>query len=104
MGITVFSCKFKDSGSIFESSHLDDSFVIVEQLVLPAVVPGDHVVLLLLLLFGGNGRGDGGSRGRGGYGRVVGVVTVHHWNRLLLLLLRWVLVMEWLLRRHHWEL
>ena len=61
------------------------------------------MVLLMLLLFGGNCSRDSGSRGRGGYGRVVGVVTVHHgllrWRRLWLrlwlllrLLLLWVMV------------
>ena len=99
-------------------SHLDSSLAIVEQLVLPPVRPGNNIVLLLLL-FGGNRRGDSGSRGRGGYGRVVGVETVHHCDGLLLWLLwlllllrlrllrRWVLlrvVVELLLRHHHGKL
>ena len=74
-------------------SHLDSSLAIVEQLVLPPVGPGNNIVLLLLLLlFGGNRRGDSGSRGRGGYGRVVGVETVHHCDGLLLWLL-WLLLL-----------
>ena len=83
-------------------SHLDSSLAIVEQLVLPPVGPGNNIVLLLLLLlFGGNRRGDSGSRGRGGYGRVVGVETVHHCDGLLLWLLLWLLLLLrlWLLRR-----
>ena len=99
-------------------SHLDSSLAIVEQLVLPPVGPGNHIVLLLLLLllFGGHRRGDSGSRGRGGYGRVVGVETVHHcdglllWRLLLLLLRLWLrrvllrVVVELLLRHHHGKL
>ena len=100
-------------------SHLDSSLAIVEQLVLPPVGPGYHIVLLLLL-FSGNRSGDSGSRGRGGYGRVVGVETVHHcdglllwllWRLLRLLRLRLLrrrvllrVVVELLLRHHHGKL